>query len=172
MKQPFLYPAPTYPLKKTQFFSLLLFYSAFFLASCHPDTVFDDYHDLKDNAWFIKDEQAFTFTIQDNAQKYSLFYNIRHALQYPYYNLYVTYQLKDKSGKVLSTRLQELVLYDAKTGKPLGNGLGDIFDHQIVCLSGLAFPEKGEYTFSIKQYMRQDPLPGVMSVGIKVEKEK
>jgi gliding motility-associated lipoprotein GldH len=141
------------------------------LLSCNPNVIIDDYHKFDDYAWLIKDEQKFTFKIEDNALKYSILYNIRHALQYPYYNLYVTYELKDASGKVLSTRLQELALYDAKTGEPLGDGLGDIYDRQLVCLSGVSFPAKGEYTFTIKQYMRQDPLPGIMSVGIKVEKE-
>jgi gliding motility-associated lipoprotein GldH len=84
--------------------------------------------------------------------------------------LYVTYYLLDEQGKQLSARLQELILMDATTGKPLGDGLGDIFDHQIVSLQNYKFNKRGKYTFKIKQYMRQDPLPDIMSIGIRVEK--
>ena len=67
--------------------------------------------------------------------------------------------------------MEELILFDSKTGKPLGDGLGDIFDHKfkIKSLSNYRFPKAGEYTFSVEQNMRQDPLLGVMSVGVSVE---
>jgi gliding motility-associated lipoprotein GldH len=70
----------------------------------------------------------------------------------------------------VEARLQELTLLDPKTGKPLGKGLGDIFDHQIVALPNYRFQKSGTYTIKLKQYMRQDPLPDVMSVGVRVEK--
>lgn len=59
---------------------------------------------------------------------------------------------------------------DPKTGEPQGKGMGDIYDNQILSLSSVKFPQKGEYIFSIQQYMRQDPLPDIMSIGIRVEK--
>lgn len=142
---------------------------ALFCAGCDPDRVYEQNYIIEDNKWYIDTIPSFTFTIEDTTQPYNIYYNVRNAVSYPYYNLYVTYYLLDSQGNQLSARLQELMLMDAKTGKPLGDGLGDIFDHQILSLQNYKFKQKGDYTFKIKQYMRQDPLPDIMSIGIRVE---
>jgi gliding motility-associated lipoprotein GldH len=61
-------------------------------------------------------------------------------------------------------------LFDPITGAPLGDGLGDIFDHRILAVSNQRFPENGLYRFKIQQFMRQDSLPLILSVGLRVEK--
>ena len=58
---------------------------------------------------------------------------------------------------------------DEKTGKPMGDGLGDLFDHKIIALKNYRFPRAGKYTFKVRQYMRQDPLPAILSMGVSVE---
>jgi gliding motility-associated lipoprotein GldH len=60
-------------------------------------------------------------------------------------------------------------LFDATSGKPLGDGLGDIFDHRILALSDYRFETAGTYRFKIEQYMRQDTLPMILSMGLRVE---
>ena len=61
---------------------------------------------------------------------------------------------------------------NAKTGKPFGSGLGDTFSDQLQnpTLVNYKFPKEGEYVFKIKQYMRKDPIPGIISLGLRVEK--
>ncbi len=59
---------------------------------------------------------------------------------------------------------------DPKTGKPNGSGLGDLFDHKFLIKRNYRFPKPGKYTMQIRQYMRQDPLLNILSVGITVEK--
>jgi gliding motility-associated lipoprotein GldH len=132
--------------------------------------LYEENHTLENNQWYIDTVPAFTFTIEDINTPYNIYYNVRNANSYPYYNLYLTYYLMDEQGKQISARLQELTLLDPKTGKPLGDGLGDIFDHRIIALQNYKFPKPGKYTMKVKQYMRQDPLPAIMSVGIRVEK--
>lgn len=72
---------------------------------------------------------------------------------------------------MLSQSMEELLLFDKKSGKPAGSGLGDIFDHKfrIKALAKYRFAKPGVYTFSVEQNMRQDPLLGIMSVGVAVE---
>jgi gliding motility-associated lipoprotein GldH len=147
---------------------LLLIASLFF--ACDPDRLYERNQDLENYQWYIDTIPAFGFTIDNAAVPYNVYYNIRNASMYPYYNLYVTYYLSDSTGKIISSRLQELTLMDQKTGKPLGDGMGDIFDHRIQSLENFKFPHPGNYTFKVKQYMRKDPLPGIMSVGVRVEK--
>jgi gliding motility-associated lipoprotein GldH len=140
------------------------------LLACDPARLYEKNQDLEGYQWYIDTIPAFKFSVKEANVPYNLYYNIRNASAYPYYNLYVTYYLSDSTGKVLTSRLQELTLMDPKTGKPLGDGMGDIFDHRIQALGNYRFPYPGTYTFKVKQYMRKDPLPGIMSVGLRVEK--
>ena len=141
------------------------------LGSCtDPNTVFKDYTDIGDGKWFVKNTPTFSFDIKDITVRYNLFYNIRNAKSYPYYNLYLTRFLADSAGKIIDSRLDELILMDEKTGKPLGDGLGDIFDHKILIRQNYRFPKPGHYQLTVKQYMRQDPLPDILGVGLTVEK--
>ncbi len=57
-----------------------------------------------------------------------------------------------------------------KNGKWLGEGLGDIWDNRVLFKKNVSFPQKGEYRFEFTQAMRLNPLPGVMDVGIRIEK--
>jgi gliding motility-associated lipoprotein GldH len=138
---------------------------------CGSSRVYEQNIDLKNARWYADSVLVYSFDIKDANIAYNLLYNIRNSLQYPYYNLYVTYYLEDAQGKQLSTELQNITLMDAKTGKPFGSGLGDIFSHQLEIpnLTRFKFPKAGRYTFKVKQYMRQDPLLGVVSFGLKVE---
>jgi gliding motility-associated lipoprotein GldH len=151
---------------------LLCIATIFALVACDEQRVYEKNLDLAGNQWYIDTIPSFTFRIDDPNLNYNIYYNIRNAVNYPYYNLYVTYSLQDSTGKAISSHLQNLILADSKTGKPLGNGLGDLFDHQILSLKNYRFPSAGPYTFRVKQYMRQDPLPLIMSVGIRVEKAR
>jgi len=47
--------------------------------------------------------------------------------------------------------------------------LGDIWDYSTRIQENAFFTQPGLYTFSLEQNMRQDPLPGIMAIGLKVE---
>lgn len=140
------------------------------VASCHTNAVYKEYMDIDDGKWYIKNAPSFTFDIKDASVPYNIYYNLRNSLSYGYYNLYLTRYLRDSSGRELESRLDELILMDPKTGKPNGDGLGDIFDHKFLMKRNYRFPKPGTYTMQIRQYMRQDPLPNILSIGITVEK--
>ncbi|MEZ4904794.1 MAG: gliding motility lipoprotein GldH [Spirosomataceae bacterium] len=148
---------------------LYLFTFAVSLIACDTSSTFKDHQDIEDGLWYVKNEPSFTFEITDTAQAYNVYYLVRNAVQYPYYNLYVKRFLLNDKNKVVNEALNELILMDERTGKPLGDGLGDLFDHKIIALKDYRFPQPGKYTFKIRQYMRQDPLPGVLSMGLSVE---
>jgi gliding motility-associated lipoprotein GldH len=64
-------------------------------------------------------------------------------------------------------------LFDAKTGKPFGkSGIGDLYDHQFLLLQDYQFITAGKYHLELEQFMRQDTLPGILAVGVRVEKAK
>jgi gliding motility-associated lipoprotein GldH len=156
----------TYARKITQF-TLLLAVTSFL--SCNSNAIFKDHEDIDDGVWYVKNEPSFTFEITDISQPYNVYYLIRNSIGYPYYNLYVKRFLLNEKNKIVNEALNELILMDERTGKPIGDGLGDLFDHKIVALKNYRFPKAGKYTFKVRQYMRQDPLPGIMSMGVSVE---
>ncbi|MFN8358075.1 MAG: gliding motility lipoprotein GldH [Spirosomataceae bacterium] len=158
------------PSRPTVWAWLLVLCTVVLWQGCSSDTVFKDNVDFEDAKWFEKNTASFSFEIDDPSASYNIFYNVRNTLEYPYSNLYVTRFLMNSQGKVINTQLDELQLADAKTGKPLGSGIGDIFDHKILALKAYKFSSKGKYTFKIQQYMRQNPLTEVLSMGVSVEK--
>jgi gliding motility-associated lipoprotein GldH len=143
------------------------------LMACNdPNVLFKDNADIEGAAWYVKNTPTFRFQVTDASQPYDIYYTLRNNLTYPYYNLYLTRYLTDERGKELESRLDELILMDPKTGKPRGKGLGDMYDNKVLMKRAYRFPKSGTYTFRLKQYMRQDPLPDIVSVGISVEKSQ
>lgn len=138
--------------------------------SCNENTLYKAYEDVEDGLWPVDKKYTFQFEVEDSTQAYNLFYLVRNAQQYPYYNLYLTRQMKGPDGKAMYTRLDEMYLSDQVTGKPRGSGLGDLFDHKIIFLRNYRFPRTGKYSITVAQSMRQNPLPYVMGIGLSVEK--
>jgi len=144
--------------------------AVFFLASCDANRVFEENQDIAENQWPVKLAPVFEFEITDTTQQYHVFFNVRNALHYPFYNLYLRHTLTAPDGQLVNSYLHEMLLMDPKTGEPKGRGAGDIFDHQFRALKNVRFRQAGKYRLKLNQYMRQDPLPGIMAVGVRVEK--
>ncbi|PWJ56520.1 gliding motility-associated lipoprotein GldH [Dyadobacter jejuensis] len=138
--------------------------------ACNENVVYSAYEDIPDGMWYLDNKPTFKVSIDDTTQRYHVYYLIRNSLQYPYYNLYISKKITGPDGQPISSMLDELFMSNQTTGKPFGKGLGDLFDHKIPVLQNYTFDRKGEYTFTLTQSMRQNPLPFVMSVGISVEK--
>jgi hypothetical protein len=52
--------------------------------------------------------------------------------------------------------------------------MDDIFDHRIAFAldpQKFHFAKPGQYSFTLEQIMRDDPLENVMDVGIRIEKK-
>ena len=62
-----------------------------------------------------------------------------------------------------------MTLADDK-GQWLGDGMGDIWDNRALFRERMRFPQSGLYTFEIEQAMRQNPLPQIMDVGLRIER--
>ena len=140
------------------------------LAACDPAQVYEKNTDLDENVWAVQVKPSFEFTIPDTTQRYDVFFNIRNASAYGYYNLYVKHTLLGPDGKPVSKLLHQMLLMDPRTGEPSGSGTGDIYDHQFMALPRQRFHQAGTYKIVLEQYMRQDQLPGIMAVGIRVAK--
>ncbi|TGE22086.1 gliding motility lipoprotein GldH [Hymenobacter aquaticus] len=140
------------------------------LPACDANQVFEKNQELDKAVWTVQEKPTFEFDIQDTTQRYDVYFNIRNESMYGYYNLYVKHTLLNPSGQRVSQLLHQMLLMDPQTGEPRGQGSGDIFDHQFLALRNQRFSEPGVYKVVLEQYMRQDQLPGIMAVGVRVAK--
>lgn len=139
------------------------------LVSCDAERVYEKNIDLENRQWLADSIADFDFHIAQAEDSYDIYFNFRNTISYPYHNLYVNYQVENSKGEVLLEDLYNMDLFDPKTGKPFGKGLGDIFSHEFKAIPNYQFPDTGTYTLKLQQYMRQDALPEILSVGISVK---
>ena len=153
-------------------------FSIFLLAglyACDEQRVFEQNIDIADQAWHKDSVLQFNAEITDASIPYNIYYNIRNGVDFPTQNLYLRIEVQDSTGRVLTSDLNNIELFDPKTGKPFGDGLGDIFDHQVKVLDNFRFPEPGRYNIEVQHKMREkvmveNHLPAVVSIGLRVEK--
>ncbi len=139
----------------------------FLLASCQEKAIYNQYVDLDEEGWKLDSLIDFEFEIENSSKPVNLFYNIRNDVSYPFYNLYVKYELTDQNGEIVRSNMHEANLMDPTTGAPIGTG-ESLFDNQILLLKNFQFPESGNYKFSIKQYMREEKIDGIWAVGLTI----
>ncbi|MDX2197022.1 MAG: gliding motility lipoprotein GldH [Cytophagales bacterium] len=140
------------------------------LLSCNKYRVYDKYNDIPQSLWYADSTLTYTFEIADSIYAYHILYNIRYSISYPYHNIYIKYKLYDTQNNELKSDLQFMDLLHPTTGEPLGAGTGDIFNINYYALKNYKFAKSGKYKITLTQYMRQDPLPEILSVGIRVDK--
>lgn len=147
--------------------------AALFLAACDNSRVYEQVVDFQQRRWIVTEKPKFDFVIEDTSERYNLYGYIRNAVSYPYSRVFFTFYLQDSTGREVEKKLMTEFLFDAKTGKPFGkSGIGDLYDHQFLLLQDYQFITAGKYHLELEQFMRQDTLPGILAVGVRVEKAK
>lgn len=150
---------------------LILLTTGILLSSCDDTRVSEQISDFNDRQWIVTEKPQFEFIINDVSQRYNLYSDIRNSVSYPYSRFFFTYYLQDSTGAELEKELMTEYLFDAKTGKPFGkSGIGDLYDHRFLLLENYQFQNAGKYRIVFEQFMRRDTLPGILSVGLRVER--
>lgn len=137
------------------------------LTSCGVSTEFESVSDVEGNIWLADSSMSFDFNIKKDGN-YDVYYIVKNKTTYPYYNLYFKVDFRDQNS-LLSDKLQEVILFDKKTGKPYGKGLGGVMEHEFLAFKKQPL-KKGQHTLNIKQYMRVNQLRDIMAIGVKVAK--
>ena len=141
------------------------------LYGCDSRRIFEDNVEFRERNWKITEPVQFDFQIDNPSKKYNLLVNVRNSLDYPYARIFVNYDLLKGDSASLSKKMIAEYLFDQKTGKPFGTtGIGDIYDHQFLILKNYSFEKAGTYKIKLNQFMRMDTIPGILAVGIRVEK--
>lgn len=111
------------------------------------------------------------FIISDTTSAYNIYLVLRHTDAYQYNNIWLNIGLQPPGD---SMRIQKvnLVLGNDANGWE-GTGMNDIWElRKLLNGAPRRFKQTGKYSFSISQIMRDNPLLHIMSVGLRIEKQK
>ncbi len=150
---------------KSCFLFLLL---SFLLASCGTLDVFEKAVTFNKHEWKTSEKPSFTFTIKDTSALYNIFVVIRHDDAYHYNNLWLNVGTQAPKDTIVSQQM-EITLANNTKGW-LGSGIDDVFEQRIKITRSPIPLKQGDYHFTLQHIMREDPLPFVLSAGIRVEK--
>jgi gliding motility-associated lipoprotein GldH len=139
-----------------------------FTTSCGSIDVFEKTKAFAQHEWAGNDSASFSFDIKDTASLYQLYFVLRHEDAYPKKNIWVDIKMKTPDSTIQLKR----EFYLADNTKWLGTAIDDIIEHRISINQAPIKLKKGSYAFTLKQVMREDPLPYVLNAGIRVEKAK
>lgn len=145
---------------------LCLFYA------CGQTTIYQSSISLNGSQWPESTVIDFSFQVKDETQVYDIYLLVKNTPAYPYQNLYITHYLEDGTQQLLHKELKNYVLFESKTGKPLGKGGGKSKHHEFLVTTGHRFSQPGLYTLKLAHFMRTAMLPGIQAIGIKVAPSK
>lgn len=163
---------------KTRWLLLALFLTPFtvLLSSCQTIDLYEKVVPIPNQAWKGDYKPQFKFQIKDTQSRYDIFVIFRHNEKYEFNNIWISlsYQLK---GQQPVSGQYELPL--ANNDGWMGTAMDDLYEHRIRITppdfngqrGGVALAP-GEYTFTIGQIMRKDPLENVLNVGLRIEKKQ
>jgi len=136
--------------------------------SCDTDLVLDRSQVFEGRAWYFKDIPQFEAVINDTTAMYDVLVNARINNDYPYSNLFVLMTRISPSGDTSQVR-RELTLFNPD-GSPTGMRKGTVLEYRVPVIKGQVFEESGQYTFLLEQNMRNNTLPGVLDIGLAIER--
>lgn len=140
------------------------------LYSCDSQRILEEHQGVKDQSWAIDDTVSFHINGKEESPVITTLH-IKYNEDYDYHNLYVRYFLKDSLGNILENELLDMLLFDPKSGKPLGKGFGNSYTRTDT-LPLIQLSQKSTYKVQFVQYMRNEDLNGIEAVGLKIIKEE
>ena len=152
-------------------FPLLL---AILFSSCQTIDLYEKTVAIPAHAWRSGFKPEFKFTIIDTTSSYDIFIVVRHNEKYNFNNIWVNLTTIVPNDTTRRTVKYELPLANSEGWIGKETAMDDLYDHRI-----LITPKNednrlkaGDYTFSIEQLMREDPLQNILNVGLRVEKRQ
>lgn len=141
----------------------------FLLPACRQIDYFEKNTPIAGLRWKHAEPATGRFGIQDTAARYNMYLILRHTDSYHFNNIWVELTI-GRSHDTLRTFSLDLPLGSDADGWE-GTGMNDIWEVRKKLTSiPIRFNAAGEYDYSITHIMREDPLEGILSAGLRVEK--
>ncbi len=154
-------------------FLLFTFCFLLFCSSCTRINLYEKQVAIPAHEWRSSFKPSFKFIINDTTAPYQIYIIVRHNDKYNYNNLWLNLYTLAPGSKAAAKAQYELPLATNEKGW-LGTGMDDLYEHRIALTplnESFYFKKAGEYTFTLEQIMREDPLSNVMNVGLRIEKK-
>jgi gliding motility-associated lipoprotein GldH len=150
---------------------LLIAYCLLLIAfpSCKQLDVFEKNTSIPKYSWSSDFAAKGDLTIADTSSAYNVYIVLRHTDAYKYNNIWLNVQINNGADSLINQKVDIGLATDA-TGWE-GVGMNDIRElRKKITPMPFKFKKTGNYSFQIKQVMRDNPLNNIMSVGIRFEK--
>ncbi|MFN4000131.1 gliding motility lipoprotein GldH [Algoriphagus sp.] len=135
-----------------------------FGVSCSADRVFEEFHSFNNLPWYENDSVSFDLKELKVKNGKNLI-AVRFTEAYPFSNFYLRVMSQDSLGVIIDNRLINVPLFDSKSGQPRGKGFGNTFTYYDT-LPFQMLENTNKLVFL--HYMRQDQLPGIDAIGLKI----
>ena len=141
-------------------FILLLF-------GCSKNYLYEQELSITNEAWADADSLNFDFSIPDTTKIYNILLDVQHSPEYGFQNMYVEIFTAFPSG----ARIREMVSLELanRAGAWYGDCGSNACNLEIPIQENAFFNQSGNYTITVKQFMRKNPLEGVQKIGLKIE---
>jgi len=150
-------------------FLVVVLISSTWLTACTQLDVFEKTEPIPNKQWLYSFKPAFDFVIKDTTASYNVLIVLRHTDAYRYNNIWLNVGTQSPKDSMRYQKFELQLGTDAQGWE--GTGMDDIWELRKLITNGpVKFNKAGNYHFSVAQIMRENPLPNVMDVGIRVEK--
>lgn len=137
--------------------------------SCNKIGIYEKTVPIPSQSWSYNNKPYFTFTITDTLATYNIYIVLRHTDAFNYSNLWLELGSQAPGDTMRTQNINIELASDAKGWE--GTGMDDIYEvRKNITPGAVPFKKAGNYTFTIAQIMREDPLKHILNVGIRVEK--
>lgn len=137
------------------------------LISCDSNKVYEENIAVSDDGWMNDDIKTFSFDVVDTLSPINIFVNLRTTIDYQYSNIYVFLYSEFPNGTTDKDTLEFLLA--ELDGKWLGENTGTVVEFKGLIASGGRFSTEGKYTFQLQHAMREELLPEIIDVGMRIE---
>jgi gliding motility-associated lipoprotein GldH len=121
------------------------------------------------HAWASSYKPSFDFTIRDSNATYQIFLVLRHNEKYNFNNIYVNVYAK-VPGSDSTIKIQKDLTIADNEGWKAATAMDDVYEHRLP-LGEIQALKAGNYSFTLEQIMREDPLQNVLNAGLRIEKK-
>jgi gliding motility-associated lipoprotein GldH len=135
------------------------------LMACSQPEIFYEFHSFPEAVWSRNESVTFDVNIADSFARYDVFLEIRNNNDYPFRNLWLFVGLTTPDGRQRQDTIN-VELADVY-GKWKGKGIS-LYTYPARYEHNLQYFHTGVYTYTVKQGMREENLPGISDVGLKV----
>lgn len=153
---------------KTRFlYVLVVLISVAGLVACDTTQVFDESQLVENQIWKSDDIKTFSFEVTDTLSPLNMYVNLRTTTEYPYSNIYVFLHSVYPNGTSNKDTLEFLLA--KPDGEWLGTNSATVVEFKGLIASGGRFSTAGTYQFQLQHAMRENDLPEIIDIGLRVE---